>query len=228
MPCPQKLAEYEGKKLVSTQKPDVNLGESVAKETKDTYKPLATDFTGTYALKDSSEPCLQKLADFEGKKFVSIQKAGVKLDGTEEENIRSPRSSGAACVAMLLLGVVAARCGSWWWRPASVPVPAGIDRTQVQIGRAWRPDPDVSVDDEAGVLDVLISRDMESQYLYWDYNGQLAEAIKLVEEADANGDGVMDIDEYYDYVMRSVDANGDGIVDIDEYIAVTALAGWEW
>jgi HSP90 family molecular chaperone len=31
------------------------------------------------------EPCIQKLADFEGKKFVSIQKADVKLDETEEE-----------------------------------------------------------------------------------------------------------------------------------------------
>merc|ERR1719433_1569493 len=31
------------------------------------------------------EPCLQKLADYEGKKFVSIQKAEVKLDETEEE-----------------------------------------------------------------------------------------------------------------------------------------------
>merc|ERR1711870_31036 len=31
------------------------------------------------------EPCLQKLADYEGKKFVSIQKADVKLDETETE-----------------------------------------------------------------------------------------------------------------------------------------------
>merc|ERR1711935_48911 len=31
------------------------------------------------------EPCIQKLADYEGKKFVSIQKADVKLDVTEEE-----------------------------------------------------------------------------------------------------------------------------------------------
>merc|ERR1712048_9036 len=31
------------------------------------------------------EPCLQKLADYEGKKFVSIQRADVKLDETEEE-----------------------------------------------------------------------------------------------------------------------------------------------
>merc|ERR1719463_886485 len=31
------------------------------------------------------EPCIQKLADYEGKKFVSIQKADVKLDETEEE-----------------------------------------------------------------------------------------------------------------------------------------------
>merc|ERR1712051_102912 len=34
------------------------------------------------------EPCLQKLADYEGKKFVSIQKANVKLDETEEEKKR--------------------------------------------------------------------------------------------------------------------------------------------
>merc|ERR1712190_24251 len=34
------------------------------------------------------EPCLQKLADYEGKKFVSIQKADVKLDETEEEKRR--------------------------------------------------------------------------------------------------------------------------------------------
>merc|ERR1712242_504799 len=31
------------------------------------------------------EPCLQKLADYEGKKFVSIQKADVKLDESEDE-----------------------------------------------------------------------------------------------------------------------------------------------
>jgi len=31
------------------------------------------------------EPCLQKLADYEGKKFVSIQKADVKLDETEAD-----------------------------------------------------------------------------------------------------------------------------------------------
>merc|ERR1712170_138040 len=31
------------------------------------------------------EPCLQKLADYEGKKFVSIQKVDVKLDETEAE-----------------------------------------------------------------------------------------------------------------------------------------------
>merc|ERR1719145_394715 len=34
------------------------------------------------------EPCLQKLADYEGKKFVSIQKADVKLDESEEEKKR--------------------------------------------------------------------------------------------------------------------------------------------
>merc|ERR1711935_133922 len=34
------------------------------------------------------EPCLQKLAGYEGKKFVSIQKADVKLDETEEEKKR--------------------------------------------------------------------------------------------------------------------------------------------
>merc|ERR1711975_57062 len=34
------------------------------------------------------EPCLQKLSDYEGKKFVSIQKADVKLDETEEEKKR--------------------------------------------------------------------------------------------------------------------------------------------
>merc|ERR1712178_287797 len=37
------------------------------------------------------EPCLQKLADYEGKKFVSIQKADVKLDETEEEKKRSTK-----------------------------------------------------------------------------------------------------------------------------------------
>merc|ERR1712176_115199 len=31
------------------------------------------------------EPCIQKLSDYEGKKFVSIQKADVKLDETEDE-----------------------------------------------------------------------------------------------------------------------------------------------
>merc|ERR1712062_702369 len=34
------------------------------------------------------EPCIQKLADYEGKKFVSIQKADVKLDETEQEKKR--------------------------------------------------------------------------------------------------------------------------------------------
>merc|ERR1712182_38673 len=32
------------------------------------------------------EPCVQKLADYEGKKFVSIQKADVKLDDEEEKD----------------------------------------------------------------------------------------------------------------------------------------------
>merc|ERR1711861_33571 len=31
------------------------------------------------------EPCIQKLADYEGKKFVSIQKADIKLDESEDE-----------------------------------------------------------------------------------------------------------------------------------------------
>merc|ERR1712164_107417 len=34
------------------------------------------------------EPCIQKLADYEGKKFVYIQKADVKLDETEDEKKR--------------------------------------------------------------------------------------------------------------------------------------------
>merc|ERR1719299_205012 len=34
------------------------------------------------------EPCVQKLADYEGKKFVSIQKADVKIDESEEEKKR--------------------------------------------------------------------------------------------------------------------------------------------
>merc|ERR1711981_480050 len=34
------------------------------------------------------EPCIQKLADYEGKKFVSIQKADVKLDESEENKKR--------------------------------------------------------------------------------------------------------------------------------------------
>merc|ERR1711870_200032 len=34
------------------------------------------------------EPCLQKLSDYEGKKFGAIQKADVKLDETEEEKKR--------------------------------------------------------------------------------------------------------------------------------------------
>merc|ERR1711972_537351 len=40
------------------------------------------------------EPCLQKLADYEGKKFVSIQKADVKLDETEEEKKRFTKVKG--------------------------------------------------------------------------------------------------------------------------------------
>merc|ERR1712216_952023 len=34
------------------------------------------------------EPCIQKMGDYEGKKFVSIQKADVKLDETEDEKKR--------------------------------------------------------------------------------------------------------------------------------------------
>merc|ERR1711937_1030691 len=34
------------------------------------------------------EPCIQKLADYEGKKFVSVQKADVKLDESEDEKKR--------------------------------------------------------------------------------------------------------------------------------------------
>merc|ERR1740138_736319 len=34
------------------------------------------------------EPCIQKLADYEGKKFISIQKADVKLDESEDEKKR--------------------------------------------------------------------------------------------------------------------------------------------
>merc|ERR1711920_507056 len=34
------------------------------------------------------EPCIQKLSDYEGKKFASIQKADVKLDESEEEKKR--------------------------------------------------------------------------------------------------------------------------------------------
>merc|ERR1712078_442606 len=34
------------------------------------------------------EPCVQKLADYEGKKFVSIRKADVKIDESEEEKKR--------------------------------------------------------------------------------------------------------------------------------------------
>merc|ERR1711959_398928 len=34
------------------------------------------------------EPCIQKLADYEGKKFVSIQKADVKMDESAEEKKR--------------------------------------------------------------------------------------------------------------------------------------------
>merc|ERR1719313_2735257 len=37
------------------------------------------------------EPCVQKLADYEGKKFVSIQKADVKIDESEEEKKRFPK-----------------------------------------------------------------------------------------------------------------------------------------
>lgn len=37
------------------------------------------------------EPCIQKLADYEGKKFVSVQKADVKFDETEEEINRFKR-----------------------------------------------------------------------------------------------------------------------------------------
>merc|ERR1712110_42851 len=34
------------------------------------------------------EPCIQKLSDYEGKKFASIQKADIKLDETDDEKKR--------------------------------------------------------------------------------------------------------------------------------------------
>merc|ERR1711988_626394 len=40
------------------------------------------------------EPCIQKLADYEGKKFVSIQKADVKLDESEDEKKRFTKLKG--------------------------------------------------------------------------------------------------------------------------------------
>merc|ERR1712010_311309 len=40
------------------------------------------------------EPCIQKLADYEGKKFVSIQEADVKLDETEEEKKKFSKLKG--------------------------------------------------------------------------------------------------------------------------------------
>merc|ERR1712100_518171 len=43
------------------------------------------DIEGLMLADHLDEPCIQKLADYEGKKFVSIQKADVKLDETEEE-----------------------------------------------------------------------------------------------------------------------------------------------
>ena len=38
------------------------------------------------------EPCVQKLANYQGERFVLIQKADVKLDEIEEEKGASPRS----------------------------------------------------------------------------------------------------------------------------------------
>merc|ERR1712187_673664 len=46
------------------------------------------DIEGLMFVDHLDEPCLEKLADYEGKKFVSIQKADVKLDETEEEKKR--------------------------------------------------------------------------------------------------------------------------------------------
>merc|ERR1712233_292630 len=46
------------------------------------------DLEGLMLSDHLDEPCLQKLADYEGKKFVSIQKADVKLDESEEEKKR--------------------------------------------------------------------------------------------------------------------------------------------
>merc|ERR1712038_1177001 len=64
-PCPQKLADYEGKKFVSIQKADVKLNETEEEKkkfskVKDMYKPLTdwwkeklTDFTEKGAMKDA-------------------------------------------------------------------------------------------------------------------------------------------------------------------------------
>ena len=89
-PCLRKPADWEGKKSVSIQKADVSkvmykplvtdFTEKDALNIKDMYKPLTIDFTEKDALKDSSEPCLRKLAELEGKKFMVIQKADVNLD----------------------------------------------------------------------------------------------------------------------------------------------------
>jgi heat shock protein beta len=44
------------------------------------------------------EPCIQKLSDYEGKEFASIQKADVKLDGSEEEKKRFSKLKDMLCV----------------------------------------------------------------------------------------------------------------------------------
>merc|ERR1712232_1005971 len=49
---------------------------------------LKKDIEGLMFDDHLDEPCIQKLADYEGKKFVSIQKADVKLDETEDEKKR--------------------------------------------------------------------------------------------------------------------------------------------
>ena len=43
------------------------------------------------------EPCIQKPADYEDKKFVSIQKADVKLDETDEEKKRYSKLKDRFC-----------------------------------------------------------------------------------------------------------------------------------
>merc|ERR1712176_1261657 len=68
------------------------------------------------------EPCVQKLADYEGKKFVSIQKADARLPETDEEKKRFNK----------MKDMYKPLC-EWWKKILSTLTAGGMKNTGVQI-----------------------------------------------------------------------------------------------